>query len=266
MKKALTFILLIVFNYIVISQESVSFVPEDDLIVIEEQLLLPEKGQLFNEEIPDSVKNTNKNADFICGESLIKYEGKIYHTVFYNGRCWLDRNLGANQAAKSIYDSDSYGGYFQWGRLMDGHEYPENMPILILSAIDNPGLSSFFLVIKEPYDWRDPKKNKLWSKTGGSNNPCPEGWRVPTIEELENTSSEWNSLKDAFNSPLRISASGYRSCSNGLINKNCRMSFLWSSSTDGNQAYSMGIGATELTTEKNNRAMGIPVRCIKADN
>ena len=268
MKKALTFILLFAGSYIVVTQELISYVPGNDFNVMKKQLLPSEKGKSFNEKIPNARKNVKKTSDFNCGESSINYEGKIYQTVFYNGRCWLDRNLGANQAATSIDDEESYGGYFQWGRLMDGHEYPDNMPTILLSAIDNPGLSNFFLVMQEPYDWRSPKKNKLWSKTGGSNNPCPEGWRVPTIEEWENTSSKWNSLLDAFNSPLRFSASGYRSCSDGMITKNNRAcsTVLWSCTTNENRAYSICISATESIIEKNNRAMGIPVRCIKAKN
>ncbi len=268
MKKTLTFILLIAGSYIVVSQELISYVPGDDFIVMEKQLLPSEKGQSFNEEILNAGKNIKKNSGFICGESPINYEDKIYQTVFYNGRCWLDRNLGANQPATSIDDQESYGGYFQWGRLMDGHECPDNMPTILLSAIDDPGLSNFFLVTNEPYDWRSPKKNKLWSKTGGSNNPCPEGWQVPTIEEWENTSLGWNSLEDAYKSPLKISASGCRRCSDGMMTKNdgaCSI-VLWSCTTNENQAYSISIGTTEPIIEKNNRAMGIPGRCIKAEN
>lgn len=268
MKKTLTFILLIASSYIVVSQELISYVPGDDFIVTEKQLQPSETVQSFNVEIQNAGKNTNTDENFICGESSITYEGKVYHTIFYNERCWLDRNLEANEAAKSFDDPESYGGYFQWGRQMDGHEHPDYMPTILLSAIDNPGLSNFFIVTEEPFDWRSPKKDKLWSKTGGINNPCPEGWRLPTIEEWENTSSGWNSLEDAFNSPLKISASGCRRCSDGMMTKNdgaCSI-VLWSCTTNENQAYSISIGATEPIIEKNNRAMGIPVRCIKAEN
>ncbi len=38
------------------------------------------------------------------------------------GRTWMDRNLGASQAATSITDALAYGDLYQWGRCADGHQ------------------------------------------------------------------------------------------------------------------------------------------------
>jgi hypothetical protein len=38
------------------------------------------------------------------------------------GKTWMDRNLGANQAATSKTDAAARGDYYQWGRLADGHQ------------------------------------------------------------------------------------------------------------------------------------------------
>ena len=38
------------------------------------------------------------------------------------GKIWMDRNLGATQAATSSTDAASYGDLYQWGRAADGHE------------------------------------------------------------------------------------------------------------------------------------------------
>ncbi len=35
---------------------------------------------------------------------------------------WMDRNLGASQAATASNDVASYGDYYQWGRFSDGHQ------------------------------------------------------------------------------------------------------------------------------------------------
>lgn len=40
----------------------------------------------------------------------------------FTGDTWMDRNLGANRAATSFNDSESYGHLFQWGRFADGHQ------------------------------------------------------------------------------------------------------------------------------------------------
>jgi hypothetical protein len=38
------------------------------------------------------------------------------------GRVWLDRNLGASEACKTLTDLNCYGDYYQWGRGKDGHQ------------------------------------------------------------------------------------------------------------------------------------------------
>lgn len=39
------------------------------------------------------------------------------------GLVWMDRNLGATQAATSSTDTAAYGDYYQWGRDSDGHQF-----------------------------------------------------------------------------------------------------------------------------------------------
>nr|MBS0037248.1 hypothetical protein [Saprospiraceae bacterium] len=38
------------------------------------------------------------------------------------GDIWMDRNLGASQAATASDDENSFGDLFQWGRFADGHQ------------------------------------------------------------------------------------------------------------------------------------------------
>jgi uncharacterized protein (TIGR02145 family) len=37
--------------------------------------------------------------------------------------------------------------------------------------------------VHHPYDWRVPQNDNLWQGVDGTNNPCPEGWRIPTQTE-----------------------------------------------------------------------------------
>ncbi|MCB4775622.1 MAG: hypothetical protein LGB73_02465, partial [Sulfurovum sp.] len=39
------------------------------------------------------------------------------------GRIWLDRNLGAQKVAESVWDLAAIGWYYQWGRETDGHQF-----------------------------------------------------------------------------------------------------------------------------------------------
>lgn len=85
------------------------------------------------------------------------------------------------------------------------------------------------------------------------------------MEEWEDVSSGWNSLMDAFYSPLRIPASGFRSCSDGSIKQQGKISYIWTGSSVKDKSRSIGIGADEPFFEQNNRAMGMAVRYVKAE-
>ncbi len=199
-----------------------------------------------------------------CGEQLIVFKELIYKTVYYENRCWLDRNLGAKEVPKSMNDNSGYGNYFQWGRMMDGHEDYGSQVSFLLSGIDNPGMSSFTTNDKTPNDWRVPQNDSLWQKTLKTNNPCPEGWRVPTLNEWGEVISNWGSLWEAFNSPLKIPASGFRNFSDGSYQQTGKNCLIWTSTYDNEDAYGIFLGNDEVTPKIRKRATGLPVRCIQS--
>lgn len=151
-----------------------------------------------------------------CGDPVtFLYNGVnvTYGTVVGgDNRCWMDRNLGAEQVATSTDDSNAYGDLFQWGRRDDGHQIRTSPTISILSNTDQPQHGNFIQAPNYPFDWRSPQNNNLWQGVNGINNPCPTGWRLPTINELVTLALSWpeNSANGAFSSPLKLTTSGYR--------------------------------------------------------
>jgi uncharacterized protein (TIGR02145 family) len=125
------------------------------------------------------------------------------------GKIWMDRNLGATRAATSSTDADAYGHLYQWGRASDGHQVRTSPTTSVLSSSDTPGHGSFILVAN-PYDWRSPQNTNLWQEVNGTNNPCPNGYRLPTEAEWNAERASWssNNSAGAFASPLKLPVAG----------------------------------------------------------
>jgi hypothetical protein len=217
---------------------------------------------------------------FVCGSSQVEfsYAGSpvSFGTVSrnYSGlsaphnaqgtRCWMDRNLGAIQVATGNNDVLAYGDLFQWGRGVDGHQIRTSPTTSTLSISDTPGNNSFILNNAGNYDWRNPQNDNLWQGTGGANNPCPAGWRVPTFSELEAERASWTTqnVAGAFASPLKWPSAGYRRRDSGALQGEGTNGYYWAATTDSPYAYSLSIG-TGASTSLDTRAAGNSVRCIK---
>lgn len=229
--------------------------------------------------IVNDVPTSSKTIDFVftaflCGDSVtFIYDGATvtYGTVTSaDGRCWLDRNLGASQVATSSTDAAAFGDLFQWGRASDGHQLRTSGTTNILSSDDVPGHSDFIMPYLSPYDWRDPQNGGLWQGVNGINNPCPPGWRVPTNTEFEVEYLSW-STEDAigaFDSPLKLTMAGLRNYDNGMIDAVNMFGTYWSSTSSATQSYYLltgylpGAGGFAGVPD-DERALGFSVRCIK---
>lgn len=120
-----------------------------------------------------------------------------------DNQIWLNNNLGASyadihsssfniaQQMKTTNDKAAKGSLFQWGRKPDGHELTNRtitQEVTIHSYTfqrnNNPNHSLVIKATNNPYDWRTSTDNNLWNGVNSPNNPCPEGFRVPTSSEL----------------------------------------------------------------------------------
>lgn len=209
-------------------------------------------------------------------------------TSLATGRVWMDRNLGASQVATSKDDADAFGDLFQWGRGADGHQCRDSptLPYDNRSEIDQPGHGDFILTPSSPsdsVDWRVPGNNDLWQGLTGINNPCPEGFRVPTRIELEDEFDAWRAAgsvsagsapgdaEDAFASELKIPAVGGRARATGGISSGIgafAASRYWTSTIGSSITQSIAMTLQDGTAGFSNfpgfpRGNGAAVRCIK---
>ena len=192
------------------------------------------------------------------------------------GKTWMDRNLGANRAAISSTDAEAYGSLFQWGRFADGHQCVNryssdgvttsgNTALNATVSTDTPPHGDFILRNSGNFDWRTTTNNNLWQGVNGINNPCPEGYRLPTYTELTQENASWssNNAVGAFASPLKLPLAGKRDNATGLItNLNTEVTF-WSSTVSGTSVGRLRISTTTVNLGTNGRSWGLSVRCIK---
>lgn len=178
------------------------------------------------------------------------------------GEIWMDRNLGAAQVATSIDDEASYGDLYQWGRGTDGHEKRNSGTTNQTSNSDNPGHGNFITVI---LDWRNPRNDNLWQGVNGINNPCPNGFRIPTVAEWQAELDSWSSANNqgAINSPLKLPAAGFRHQDDGSLRNVGSGGFYWASTAFGDQTRTFGFSAGSAYAGADHRSMGFSVRCIK---
>jgi hypothetical protein len=182
------------------------------------------------------------------------------------GKIWMDRNLGATQVATSSTDANSYGDLYQWGRRSDGHQCRTSPTTTTLSSVNQPANGNFILAPNTPGDWRSPQNTNLWQRVNGVNNPCPSGYRLPSVLEFDAELLSWsaNTSSGAFASPLRLPMAGYRILSDGSLDLVGTVGFYWSGTVNLTNSlflyFDSSFGDSYYTA---GRAYGLSVRCLK---
>ena len=189
---------------------------------------------------------------------------KIVEVKSRTGRIWMDRNLGASQVATSPNDEKAFGDLYQWGRSEDGHQKRTSTTTKSQSSADFDSNINFILPQSQPLDWRSPQNDKLWQGVNGINNPCPSGYRLPTLEEWGQEIQTWGKGDiTGFLSPLKLINAGARDFTQGTVGQ-LEAGFYWSSNVFGNSARSrVFIRPQNFYEGASVRAAGYSVRCIK---
>ena len=237
----------------------------------------------------ETIVKITANFTWQCGDDITFYYRNIqvtYGTVSktYNKGtvneftlCWMDRNLGAKPMpfvpavdATGKNDARLYGDLFQWGRLDDGHQVrdPLSGTTGAQSSVPNPGHSNFITGHLNWYNGTSPNPNDLWrgENEDGTviNNPCPIGWHVPRMSELDAEHLSWVPQKSsgAYASALKWPVGGGRSGGGGVSGDNYSGS-IWSSSLYGSESSYIAYDSNGTMASGRYRAQGMSVRCVR---
>lgn len=182
------------------------------------------------------------------------------------GNCWLDRNLGASRVATSRTDAASYGHLYQWGRATDGHQIRTSNSTTT-TATSATAANGLYILAGAATDnnWTNfAGEDNLWQGVNGINNPCPSGFRVPTITELSSLLASFSpqNRDGAYASPLKLPTGGSRSgVSDGIFGAGAS-GLYWSSTVSGTEASYLAL-ATGNAITTSFRSSGRSVRCVK---
>jgi len=231
------------------------------------------------------------------------------------GTVWAPVNCGY-EPANGDYKGYPYGKLYQWGRKY-GHGYSGSLydtcegilnvigevsdadtpelavgPVSLSEGQSEDNAEKFYCVSDGSYDWLDTQNDGLWNAGSVAvpvktdYDPCPTGWRVPTLSELEALSeknhSSWTTNGEGQSGYYFVGeytymedvpkvffpAAGFRECE-GSANVRGWWGLYWSSDTysdpdDDTKACCLWIsnGSCVLNTYWS-RAHGFPVRCVQ---
>jgi uncharacterized protein (TIGR02145 family) len=209
-----------------------------------------------------------------------KWECVVNSSLPVGKLTFLCYNLGADSSMsmedQMIYtptsntDATVYGDLYQWGRNTDGHEKRTSGITTALSTSDIPGHGYYITPTSGPSDWRSPQNEDLWGDVKTANDPCPNGYRMPTEAEWESifdTASGNNWIVNTTGTPgiytptMFLPFAGGRINSTGTLYDVGNKGYYWSADASFTGAFAKEI--TSTVQHSFVRAAGFSCRCIK---
>lgn len=209
------------------------------------------------------------------GASNIPYpssrsDNPYYSAVQRGDLWWAPINMGASEIAKNSTAVSCVGKLYQWGRKV-GMTF--NSSAKINGPIANENATNEFITgpnSSNGYDWLINKNDYLWQTAKGEKtkfDPCPNGWRIPSITELGKWGSgNWNNntkiltITGQNGINLILPAVGFRE-SNG--NYNNSWGRYWSSTVNGTDGRYADVSSSKVNLYTWWRSYAFSVRCVK---
>ena len=248
--------------------------------------------------VKNQVPSEPQEGDYIDEYGINHGQG-----VEIDGVVWAPVNCG-------YHETDfKYGKLYQWGRKYgqgyDGSLYDMNGnytgtytdatvptvksgPVSLSTGQSESNVDYFYKKGSYPYDWLSSPDDELWNSGTESDpvkteyDPCPEGWRVPTYEELDElndnrsswTTNEngqigyWFSGSKSYSSSVPrvfFPAAGSRDGYGGSANLRGYGGYYWSSRPNDYSAYYLRFNSSDTNMDYSFRASGYSVRCVQDD-
>lgn len=219
--------------------------------------------------------------------------------IFLGNNVWAPVNCGYKAPT---YDNDNniidkgypYGKHYQWGRQYGqglSGEYDNDVIEITPGRVSLEGgqhksnANKFYMKYDVTGDWLATLNNKLWNnKTNtspekGQFDPCPEGWRIPTDQEMKELILNSSGVVTLDNGQTGIyfsglynysstvpciflPMSGWRRSLDGEVSGINRFGNYWTSTVDSWNVKEL-ILSSDFEINLTDRANGLSVRCIQ---
>ena len=221
-------------------------------------------GKLFQWGRQYGFTNTN-NSDITNAE---KFDGKTDPLGFPTGEGALTDMSPWNKKF-IVYSSSNPNTQYNWLLFTEGADNPSSS-----SMQDNAWYQQLWNLDEVANSAVDATKTARKTPS----DPCPAGWRVPTMAEWvtigadnSSTGKTWNSsthlltISAANSLQLLLPAAGYRSYDGGSSSYRGSSGYYWSSSVPSSSTYARSVFFSSATffQNTNSRAYGFSVRCLQ---
>jgi len=186
-----------------------------------------EQGGVIDTLEPENEVDLSQGLSF--SETIVEKEPIYYieKTVNYGtgtklgNLWWAPVNCG--------YDAEhKYGLLYQWGRIDGGGYTGETLIQTATSSYgttDNPQSDTFYKTSggADWYSGTNPSQSQLWSnKSKTKYDPCPDGWRIPTITEWRTIWPKGDNYKGSSSNRANaiVPTEGYEKGTKGLFFSN----------------------------------------------